>query len=283
MGAVSDWLFGGEDDSAQDSSLALQDEKLALFQKLAGEAKEDVIPLFGQADADRDLGLQAAMDALQGGQPQFQRAIMGQSSKAPQVSLPDFGGSAAVFPTRQAGFVPSIPEAQPLTLEQAAQQVFANPVGSAERQTADKRVTELLAGGEQSGDLFDAITAARGLEKGTTARDRARAKVKDLLPSSSGAPTSLNSIITSMLEGDFSDPAEVDINIDLSSLSTADLEQGIAMARGLGQIPGLSLPSWFTQFNLGQELAGRGTFGGADGGGFGGGLDEAGEVDGNVV
>lgn len=102
----------------------------------------------------------------------------------------------------------------------------------------------------------------------------------------------LNALLTQLLGGQgnnfFSqftdggtDPTSLD-QPDLSTRSDSELSLGLNIAKGLSNIPGLSIPSIFSQTAIQTEISRRGGIsqgGTGPGSGFGGGEDEAGQVD----
>ncbi len=263
MGFVSDFLFGEDDTSAQDATQKLQSEQLALFEQLAGQARGDAIPLFGQADTDRNLGFQSAIDALQGGQPQFQNAILGLPTEQQNIQLPQFGGTAAVFPEQQVGFQPP-PTGSNLSLADAQRAVFAAPLGSPERKAADARVRELLAGGSQ-GPLADALNNLLGAEKGSKARDASRKNVRNILGQENQDLNSLLSLLSGgqgggnfsqLFPGGGSDPSSIG-GIDVSTMSSGQKAQAIAQLSVLSKLAPfpVNVPMLFTKSMFEQDLA----------------------------
>ena len=296
MSVVSDFLFGGTDTSSQDATLKAQDARTQQFGQLAQQARGDVVPLIGQSQADANLGFQSAIDALVGGRPQFQNAILGlpaqlpsinlpagqeaAQSLPPQVNLPQFGGSAAVFPEQQVGFQPPPGTTTPqgLTLADAQRAVFDNKKGTDARRTAQAQVNQLLASGPGTSPLAQALAQFQGLRKGSGARGRAKQEVRDLLQQGN-----LQTALQGLFGDVAGDPGSI-ANIDLSTLSLDDLNVAMNMSKGIGfTMPGASIPSFFVQNFLQDEINTRGTFGGEESSGFGGGENEAGDPAGNVA
>lgn len=99
MGGITDFLFGGSDDSGQTAQIKANKDALKLQADLANMARGDVTKLFPLSDVNRNVGYQSALDmiaagtpnqiaafqqgntgaqnALISGQQQFQNAIMG--------------------------------------------------------------------------------------------------------------------------------------------------------------------------------------------------------------
>jgi len=294
MSFVSDFLFGGDDTSAQDATQRLQSEQLQLFKEQAEQARGDVIPLLGQADVDRNLGFEAALGSLQAGQPQFQNAILGLPASLPQTQLPQFGGTAAVFPGQQATpqdnvlAVDSFPgRSEPipsgLSLADLQRSVFAADKGTEARRTAQQQVNQFL-GGAQETPLSLALQEFQGLRKGSSARGRAKQEVKDLLGQDS-LQSALSSIFSGQFGGQFGDGGSDPSSLDQPSLSTrsdAELSLGLSIAKGLSNVPTFGIISMFSQAAINNEISKRGgisTGGTGPGSGFGGGEDEAGQVD----
>lgn len=129
MSSVVKTIFGGTDDSAQKAQIDANKSTAELIAKQAKEAEQAIIPLFSQAQEQRNLGFQGAADvlgqgapaqisafqqgnvgaqqALLSGLPQIQNAILGQpvdlSGLQPQTISADVGFLQQQLPQFQSG------------------------------------------------------------------------------------------------------------------------------------------------------------------------------------
>lgn len=129
LSGVTKSLFGGTDDTAIKEQQKANDRSQAYIQQQTGLARTDANQLFQQGDYARNLGINLAMalmgqalpqqfSLLQGGQGDYENAILGNQAKpsqyampqVPMTQLPNFGQSWNIG-TGQAGAQPT-PQAQ---------------------------------------------------------------------------------------------------------------------------------------------------------------------------
>ena len=208
------------------------------------QARGDILDIFPVSDVNRNLGLSQALRVLEQGLTQ-QADVFREGNVGAQQTL------LAGLPQVQAAILGT-----PVNLSGLQSQQFTfDPTFSRQDVPAFRSTQNALSqAAPNSSQSLEQLLASLGGQGGS---------FFDVFGDGGSDPSSLDQ------------PA-------LSTRSDSELSLGLSIAKGLSNVPALGLPSIFSQMAIQSEISRRGGIsqgGIGPGSGFGGGEDEAGQVD----
>jgi len=131
MSGIVDFIFGGSDDTSQQAQVAANTAAQGNIEARAGQARQDVLNLVPIGDINRNIGFNAALQALQASQPQqlstFQQGNV-QAQGTIAGGLPQIQSAILGTPTDFSAFQPQQVSFDPSFLQQEFPQ-FIFPTG----------------------------------------------------------------------------------------------------------------------------------------------------------
>ncbi len=252
MGGITDFLFGGSDDSGQQAAARQNEANLELFERLAQQARGDALTLLPAADVNRNLGFQAALDVFGQGAGQqigaFQQGNLG-AQQMQIAGLPQIQNAILGLPTDLSGLQPQQIGFDPSFLQQTSP---FTPVDAATGQAVGAQSNDISA---LLASLFPGSTT--GGSGGALGANNSVARALQLL----------------LQEGDVGpSPGDTGSGPDVSSMTAAQAQAGLdqfampAIQAIQATIPGFGLPMQVAKKSLKSRLDDLKAFG-ADGSG----------------